>query len=235
MKPRANAELSDVPAVNQILPGSLPPSPWGLFRAWFDEACSKKLQPNPHAMYLGTCDGNARPAVRTVLCKGMDLSEKTGYVVFYTNYESDKARTLVANPRAALLFHWDALDRQARIEGPALRSPPEESDAYFRTRPLESRIGAWASDQSRPIESRERLLDQVSEVVKRFGIDPTGDNRQPLPRPPHWGGFRVWAERVELWVGGAGRIHDRARWERTLSPIADGFKPGQWTGTRLQP
>jgi len=222
-------------AAEAALPEPLPSSPWGLFKAWFDEACSKKVQPNPHAMYLGTCDSAGRPAVRTVLCKGMDLAENAGYLVFYTNYESDKGRTLSANPRAALLFHWDTLDRQVRIEGPTVRSPGAESDAYFKSRPLDSRIGAWASSQSRPISSRDLLFEQVADVITRFGVDPIGAADQEIPRPPFWGGFRVWAERVELWVGGAGRIHDRARWERSLAPAADGFRPGPWKGTRLQP
>src|SRR6185295_227981 len=132
-----------------------------------------------------------------------------GYAEFFTNYTSPKSVGLESNPRAALVFHWDALDRQVRLEGRAARSPAARSDEYFASRPWQSRIGAWASDQSKPIASRLAMTDRVSAAMKRFGLDPS--NPPPpgavvqIPRPPHWGGYRIYAERVELWVSGSGR------------------------------
>jgi pyridoxamine 5'-phosphate oxidase len=223
----------------EMLPDPLPAEPFALVRAWFDEAHARSVQPNPNAMTLATVDADGRPSARIVLCKA--LHPETGVVVFYTNYESRKGRALEANPRAALIMHWDALDRQIRIEGPVTRSPAEESDAYYNSRRWESRLGAWASKQSRPIESRDALMEQVAMQAMELGLDMTdivdneGKNLQ-IPRPPHWGGFRVWAERVELWCGGTGRVHDRAQWTRTLAERADGDAPsGDWTCTRLQP
>jgi pyridoxamine 5'-phosphate oxidase len=126
------------------------------------------------------------------------------------------------------VLHWDTLGRQVRLEGPVLASPAEESDAYFATRPLDSRIGAWASLQSSTLDARQILLDRVAETRARFPGD--------IPRPPHWGGYRLWPEAVELWVEGAYRIHDRARWERSLAS-SDGtsFRAGTWHCTRLYP
>ncbi|HZW08387.1 MAG TPA: pyridoxamine 5'-phosphate oxidase [Phycisphaerales bacterium] len=212
------------------LPDPLPAEPFSLFRAWFEEAAALGATPNPNAMTLATIDPDGRPSARIVLCKGIDAP--TGCLVFFTNYESRKGRALDANPRAATVFHWDHAERQARIEGAVQRSSPGESDAYFASRPWESRLGAWASDQSRPIASREALLRQAADKVLELGIDlgaaVRGDPVE-IPRPPHWGGYRLIADRVELWVGGAGRLHDRACWERPPGGT------GPWRGTRLQP
>ncbi len=220
------------------LPDPLPPEPMTLARAWFDRAVAEKVQPNPDAMTLATVDEQGRPSARIVLCKEIDAAR--GCAVFYTNYEGRKGRELASNPRAALLLHWDALDRQVRIEGPAVRTTPAESDAYFATRTWDRQVGAWASEQSRPIASREALMERVAETIVRLRLDPLDLMEHPerlrIPRPPHWGGFRVWGERVELWVGGSGRIHDRAEWTRTLT-ARDGFTfdAGAWSATRLQP
>jgi pyridoxamine 5'-phosphate oxidase len=219
------------------LPEPLPADPFPLFTAWFAEAHGARTQPNPNAMTLCTVDEAGRPSARTVLCKALEPDR--GALVFYTNYQSRKGRELDARPRAALLFHWDALDRQVRIEGPAARTSPAESDAYFATRPWESRIGAWSSDQSRPVASRRELRERVEAAMRRFGLDPgrppPPGAEVPVPRPPHWGGYRVFAERAELWVSGRGRIHDRAEWRRELSPGGEGFRAGPWSATRLQP
>lgn len=222
-------DQSDGPASQEHLPDQLPVDPMPLCRRWFDEACSKKVQPNPNAFTLATLDPppRSRIAARIVLCKEMDPG---GSIVFYTNYTGRKAIALDANPHAAALFHWDTLDRQIRIEGPVTKTTPAESDAYFATRPRESQIGAWASQQSRPIESREAMRGRVADAMARFGA-----GSPSIPRPPHWGGYRIWAERIELWVAGDARIHDRAAWSRTLTAAGTGFASGPWTATRLQP
>jgi len=216
------------------------------------EALQQRLQPNPNAMVLATVGPEGQPSARVVLCKEVD--PQRGYVVFYTNYRSLKGHQLAAHPRAAAVIHWDHLHRQIRLEGPVVQSPPAESDAYFASRPWQNRLGAWASDQSEPVQSRAQLKRAVEATAKRFGTpDPDSEagsaaGDQPVPRPPHWGGYRLWIEKIELWVEGAGRIHDRARWVRELSrrPAAGerrgpaesadaAFDAGPWTATRLQP
>lgn len=224
-------------APTNTLPEELPAEPWGIFKEWWDLAHAKGATLNPNAMTLATVGADGTPTARVVLCKGMDLG--AGYVVFYTNYTSRKGRALAEKPRAALVFHWDNLERQVRIEGPTVRSPEAESDAYFRTRPWESRVGAWASKQSEPLESREQLLMQVMEAMTDLGLGlrellEKGDAVE-VPRPAHWGGTRVWAERVELWLGGPGRVHDRAVWTRELKAEGSGFAGGAWKATRLNP
>jgi pyridoxamine 5'-phosphate oxidase len=215
-----------------FLPEPLPQDPIPLFAEWFCEARDRRVQPNPDAMVLATVDEHGNPAARVVLCKKLVLPP--GYVVFFTNYESPKGRALIAQQRAAVVFHWDALARQVRLEGRGVKSPAVESDEYFASRPLESRIGAWASAQSTPLASRAQLAQQVSEAAKRFGVDT--DGASTLPRPPHWGGFRLWPDALELWVEGPGRIHDRARWTRSLASIDEfSFETGPWQGTRLNP
>lgn len=222
----------------ELLPDPLPASPMGLLRAWLEEATEKGVQPNPNAMTLATVDPDGRPSARVVLCK--DLREAEGVIVFYTNYQSRKGRALAANPQASLVMHWDDLDRQARIDGPVVKSPPAESDAYFASRRWESRLGAWASEQSEPIESREALLEKVAMKAMELGLDLESivdrEGRDlVIPRPPFWGGYRVIASRVELWCGGIGRVHDRAGWSRDVAVSASGFEAGAWSTTRLQP
>lgn len=227
----------DLYRIEETLPDPLPGDPMPLAADWLAQAWARKDQPNPNAFALATADAQGRPSARIVLCKA--LHPDPGIVVFYTNYRGRKGLELDANPRAAACFHWDHADRQLRIEGPVLRSPPEESDAYFASRAIESRVGAWASEQSQPIESREDLLAKVGLTAMELGVaieDLEGGSPEvQIPRPPHWGGFRLWAERVELWVGGPGRVHDRAGWTRTLTPAQGGFTPGPWSATRLQP
>jgi pyridoxamine 5'-phosphate oxidase len=215
------------------LPEPLPSSPFGLFLAWFDEARQRQAQPNPDAMVLATADAEGRPSARIVLCKR--IVAEPGYVVFFTNFESRKGRELSRCPRAAAVFHWDALHRQVRIEGPVVRSPDAESDEYFASRALDSRIGAWASRQSEPLASRAALAAQVRAVETRFGVT-AGDKTRPVPRPPHWGGYRIWIENIELWMEGANRIHDRAMWSRDLRRARDdSFSASEWRSTRLNP
>ena len=207
------------------LPATLPDDPMPLVEEWFNGARKAKAQPNPDAMALATATPDGRPSARVVLCKKLIVSP--GYVVFFTNYDSRKGGELAANPRAAALFHWDAFGRQVRLEGPIVRSPGEESDEYFASRALDSRIGAWASLQSQPLDSRKTLLKRVAQEAARFGIH--------VPRPPHWGGYQLWPEAVELWIEGPFRVHDRARWTRTLEARGDAFGAGPWAATRLFP
>ena len=193
-----------------------PPSdPVAAFTVWMDEARQTAL-PNPNAMTLATADAAGRPSARIVLLK--DLSERGA--VFYTNRLSRKGRELAANARAALLFHWDVLDRQVRIEGEVSLVSDAESDAYFATRPRPSRIGAWASRQSEVVASRAELEAAVADVQERFAD-------QDVPRPPHWGGYCVSLERVEFWQGHRYRLHDRI----VYSPEGT----GQWRVRRLFP
>jgi pyridoxamine 5'-phosphate oxidase len=194
-------------------------------------------------MTLSTVGTGGQPTARIVLCK--DIVLPAGYLVFYTNYESRKGRELAASPRACALFHWDELQRQVRIEGFVAKSPPSESDDYFASRPWQSRVGAWASQQSRPIGTRAQLIEQLRAAGRRFDTPPVGPDARgddagedvEVPRPPHWGGYRLWAESVELWVEGPYRIHDRAQWTRTLTPVGDGhlFHASPWHVQRLQP
>jgi pyridoxamine 5'-phosphate oxidase len=215
------------------LPEPLPADPLPLFHEWFMEAVARRAQPNPDAMVVATAAGNGDPSARVLLCKRIVVD--AGYIVFFTNYQSRKGRELVARPRAAAVFHWDALHRQVRIEGPIVRSPDSESDEYFASRSLDSRIAACASEQSEPLASREALRQRVREVAERFGIAP-GATSGTVPRPPHWGGNRLWVEKMELWMEGANRVHDRAVWTRQLQPAGEhAFTGGPWRSTRLNP
>ena len=221
----------------RTLPVQLPEDPMHLADAWLREATGKAVRRNPNAMTLATVGADGQPSARIVLCKA--LVPDPGYLVFYTNYRSRKARELAENGRVVALFHWDGLGRQVRIEGMAVRSPETESDAYFATRDPGSQLGAWGSDQSRPIESREALLEQVRNRAAELGVAPDsrpGEGAGRLRRPPHWGGYRIWAHAVELWTEGRDRIHDRALWRREISPVDEhSFRVSAWDGTRLQP
>jgi pyridoxamine 5'-phosphate oxidase len=242
----------------EFLPEPLPAEPLEVVARWLAEAVAAGFGPNPNAMVLATADARGYPHARVVLCK--DLRVRPGYVTFFTNYESHKARDLSANPRAAAVMHWDRLGRQVRLEGRVVQTTAGESDAYFASRPWQSRVGAWASRQSEPVGSRAELERALQLVAQRFGVrSPLAvEATEPDPgvvigRPPHWGGYHLWIEAVELWVSGDARLHDRARWQRTLTPAppAGGartagtaragsapsgtFDPGPWQATRLQP
>ena len=186
----------------------LDPDPLRQFHLWFDEAREAGIQA-PESMALATATPDGRPAARMVLLKG---AGENGFD-FYTNYESRKGGELEANAYAALLFHWQRPGRQVRIEGRVERVPEEESEAYFRTRPLGSRLAAWASPQSRPIVDRAELERLYAEAAARF----PGED---VPRPPHWGGFRLVPDAYEFWQHAANRLHDRIGYER----VADGWK-----------
>jgi pyridoxamine 5'-phosphate oxidase len=184
--------------------------PFELFRTWYDEARETEIN-DSNAMALATADGEGRPSVRMVLLKGVD---PRGFV-FYTNQEGRKASELAANPHAALLFHWKSLRRQVRVEGSVSEVTSEESDAYFATRSRDSQLGAWASDQSRPLDARETFERRFEDMQRRF-------EGGPVPRPPHWGGYRVAPERIEFWLDRAHRLHER----RLFTRVGEGWREG---------
>lgn len=210
-----------------------PDDPLPRLREWLDAARAGGVQPNPDAAALATAGADGRPAVRTVLCRAADWER--GWLGLYTHLASAKARALDATGFAALLFHWDALGRQARIEGPVTRAPDDDADAYFATRPRGRQLAAWASAQGEPIASRAALLARFAAAAARFGALGEAD-APPVPRPPHWGGYRVWAERIELWASRPHRLHDRVAWSRALEPDgAGGYRGGPWRAVRLMP
>ncbi|WP_225781664.1 pyridoxamine 5'-phosphate oxidase [Xenophilus sp. Marseille-Q4582] len=175
--------------------------PLAQFGQWLDEALAAQV-PEPNAMTLATVGPDLRPSTRIVLVKGYDARG----VVWYTNYDSRKGQELAGNPFAALQFHWVELERVVRIEGIVQKVDEAESDAYFASRPLDSRIGAWASPQSQVIEGRSVLVANAARYSAKFLLHP--------PRPPHWGGFRLVPERWEFWQGRKSRLHDRLRYRR---------------------
>lgn len=186
--------------------------PFDQFRAWFDEWLA--LAPyDANAVALATADAGGRPSVRFVLLKGVDHG-----FVFFTNYRSRKGEELAANPQAALCFGWIALERQVRVVGPVEQVTPAESDAYFATRPVGSQWGAWASAQSTPVDSRADLEQRWADAEDRYG--------EAVPRPPHWGGYRIVPDELEFWQGRPSRLHDRFRYTRR----AEG-----WAIERLMP
>ena len=177
--------------------------PIALFRLWLQEAGAAEVN-DPEAMALATVDENGLPDVRMLLCKGVNARG----LVFYGNVESAKGHELEAHPKAAALFHWKSLRRQARFRGPVSPLTEAEADSYFATRPRQSRIGAWASQQSRPLESRAALEASVDAYAKRFGDS-------EIPRPPYWRGWRLAPVEIEFWRDGEFRLHDRVRFTRT--------------------
>src|SRR5260370_37203560 len=229
----------------ELLPDPLPAEPLVVVNRWLADSWQLRKQPNPDSMVLATVGPDGQPSARVVLCK--EIVPQPGYLVLYTNYLSHKGRQLAQNARAAAVMHWDALHRQVRVEGPVVKAPEADSDAYFASRPWQSRLGAWASAQSEPIGSRKDLHAAVTKTAQRFGTPPpdTATTQTAadilIPRPPHWGGYHLWAESVELWVEGEARIHDRARWTRSLTRRSDAngaeayLDAGPWTPTPLQP
>jgi pyridoxamine 5'-phosphate oxidase len=207
--------LDEILTQDRAMPDT-PPSadPFDLFAAWFDEA--KRTEPNdPEAMTLATATPGGRPSVRVLLLKGVDRS---GFV-FYTNLESRKSTELLANPQAAMGFHWKSLRRQVRIEGQVVAVAAAEADAYFASRPHGSQIGAWASLQSHPLDARASLERRVAEFTARY---PEGS----VPRPPYWSGFRLVPDRIEFWRDMPYRLHERLLFTRS----GDG-----WTTAWLYP
>lgn len=207
--------------------------PFTIAARWLNEA--RETEPNdPNAIALATVDAQGMPDVRMVLLKAIDPPAPDAGFVFYTNYDSAKGSQIAETGTAAFVMHWKSLRRQVRVRGTVSREDGAEADAYYASRALESRIGAWASDQSRPLGSRAALMARVAREGLRHGPNPS--------RPPFWGGFRIRPTAVEFWADGAFRLHDRFRWTRPQSStdfpsgayLIDG-PAGQWQVTRLNP
>jgi pyridoxamine 5'-phosphate oxidase len=211
--PRSRQSRRDRP----LLEAELHTDPLVQFHAWFAEAAEQGVV-QPEAMTLATVDSNTgQPSARIVLLRHLDAR---GFV-FFTNYDSRKGRELTGNPRAALVFFWEPLERQVRIEGQVEKVSASESDAYFRSRPRGSQLGAWASEQSTELASREALDTLFRELETKFAAS------REIPRPPHWGGFRVIPTRIEFWQGQPSRLHDRISYRKT--------DDGHWIRARLAP
>lgn len=199
---------------NQLTETDVDPNPIQQFRVWFDQAVTAQL-PEPNAMTLATATKAGVPSARIVLLKGID---DRGFV-FYTNYESRKGSELAENPQAVLVFLWTSLERQVRIEGQVEKVSDEETNAYFQSRPVASRLGAWVSEQSRVIPNREVLEQRFEELQATY-------QDREIPRPQHWGGYRVMPHQIEFWQGRPSRLHDRLRYR---------LQDDRWTIERLAP
>ena len=197
----------------ELLESSATKHPLEQFTLWLNDALKAEI-PEPNAMTLATVSSELRPSTRVVLIKGYDEQG----IVWFTNYDSRKGRELAGNPFAALQFHWVELERVVRIEGRVEKISDKESDTYYHSRPLASRIGAWASPQSQVIASRTQLVTQAASYMAKFGMKP--------PRPPHWGGYRLTPDRWEFWQGGVARLHDRLSYR---------LQDDAWTQERLAP
>lgn len=208
------------------LAGDPPEDPLPALAAWLREARDAGVV-EPDAATLATVDPDGRPSARIVLLRGLDVG--TGQLLFYTNRRSRKGMALAAHPYASLVLYWDSLGRQVRIDGPVSLASGAESDAYFAARHPDSRIAAAASDQSEAIDSRATLIARFDAVRERFG------SADAVPRPPHWGGYRLWIERIEFWASRPHRLHDRLAWRRSLAANGDGFRAGPWSAMRLMP
>ncbi|MEV8466275.1 pyridoxamine 5'-phosphate oxidase [Fluviibacterium sp. DFM31] len=189
--------------------------PFAISRQWLEEARKHEVN-DPDAAALATVDPEGLPNVRVVLMRGI---EDNGFV-FYTNYQSAKGQEIAATGKAAFVLHWKSLKRQIRVRGPVGQVSPEQSDAYFASRPLQSRIGAWASEQSQPLKSRASLMADVARLGLKLGPHPA--------RPPHWGGYRITPVEIEFWADGEFRLHNRFQWRREEEGSG-------WTVTRLSP
>ncbi len=212
------ADMRRVYAANDLAEANAGDCPFALFNTWIaDAAKTETLDPN--AMTLATVDTEGQPKARTVLLKG--FSKQQGWV-FYTNYASDKGKELNHNPRCSLLFWWELLERQVRIEGVVQKLSAADSDAYYTSRPRESQLGAWVSEQSQKIASRDVLTQREAELTQQYqGVE-------PLPRPEHWGGYQVIPTAIEFWQGQPSRLHDRLRFTQNLETQL-------WVRERLAP
>lgn len=214
--PLSQSERQTMQDFSSLDPATAQPTPFPLFRSWLEQAVAAQL-PEPFAMALATASADGSPSARMVLLRGYS---EHGFD-FYTNYHSRKGNELAQNPRAALVFYWAPLDMQIRIEGRVDKLSAAESDAYFRLRPLGHQLGAVASPQSRVIPDRHFLEARLAELLQKLG------GQQDVPRPPHWGGYRVIPHTIEFWRGSDNRLHDRLRYRRQ--------EDGSWEIDRLAP
>ena len=200
--------------IGELLESSASPEPWELFSSWFEIARNTKIL-EPNAMILSTVTQDGQPTSRVVLLKDFDQSG----LVFFTNYLSQKGEQLAYNPRASILFWWEPLERQIRVEGEVVKIDEEESDTYFKSRPYGSRLGAWVSEQSQKIVDRTVLEKRQIEFEKKFA-------EGNVPRPDHWGGYRLTPNKFEFWQGRSNRLHDRLLYQ---------MQQDAWTRARLAP
>jgi pyridoxamine 5'-phosphate oxidase len=211
---RSIADLRQDYRQQALLETEADPDPMVQFQRWFDQALAANLL-EPNAMTLATVDSSGQPSARIVLLKGVDAQGFT----FFTNYTGRKGQELAANPKAALVFLWGELERQVRIEGTVHQITPAESDEYFHSRPISSQLGAWASEQSQVIANRQVLEDRLAQLKEQF-------TNEEIPRPPHWGGYRLVPNAIEFWQGRTSRLHDRLLYTREASA---------WQRVRLAP
>jgi pyridoxamine 5'-phosphate oxidase len=231
--PRPFGDRAALPEMTN-LPTPPPADPVPLVADWVATVTARGVVRNPNAMALATSNAAGVPSVRMVLLKEL---APAGYAVFYTNYGSRKAAELEHRGRGAAMLYWESLGRQARFEGPVVRSPAAESDAYFASRPLRSQLSAWSSQQSRPLANPADLDAAAERAARDLGIAADGTTAtRPVPRPEFWGGYRLWFDTVELWAEGANRFHERLRYRRELDRAdAFTFRAGAWAVQRLQP
>ena len=211
-------------------------NPMKVLNDWMKEVSNDGKQPNPNCFSIATTNREGSSNARMVLCKEIDIED--GYIVFYTNYNSTKAIELDYQSECSGVFHWDNYGYQVRIKGFALKSPRDESDDYFLSRSLGSQVAAWASEQSNSIGNRQDLEKQFDATLKKFNIKQKQlmENDQKLPRPPFWGGYRIWIHEIEIWLNQNDRFHDRLLFQRDLS-LKDGryISTKGWIKKRLQP
>ena len=211
-------------------------NPLLILKEWMDEVVQSKIQPNPNSMSISTIDANGRPNSRMVLCK--EINEELGYLVFYTNYQSNKSKEIAVNNECSGLFHWDGFGYQVRVRGIIVKSPEAESDNYFATRDIGSQLSAWASHQSQIVEDRESLDNRFQQAMDKFNVKESEleSSEINIPRPEFWGGYRIWIREIELWLNQKDRFHDRLSFKRKLATTSSGFETSNdWVIKRLQP
>ena len=207
-----------------------------ILKEWMDEVVEAKIQPNPNSMSISTIDANNRPNSRMVLCK--EINEELGYLVFYTNYQSNKSKEIGVNNECSGLFHWDTFGYQVRVRGIIVKSPEAESDNYFATRDIGSQLSAWSSHQSQIVEDRESLDDHFQQAMDKFNLKDSELESSDIniPRPEFWGGYRIWIREIELWLNQKDRFHDRLLFTRKLVATTSGIEASNhWVIKRLQP
>lgn len=210
-------------------------NPLSTLQDWMEKVSDSNAQPNPNCMSVSTVDSNGLPNTRMVLCK--ELNTEEGHLTFYTNYSSIKSKELESNAKCSALFHWDKFGLQVRIRGTAIRCTDSKNDAYFSSRDLGSQIAAWASDQSKEIESLEMMDNSYQIIMDKFSIGNLENNSEKkIPRPDFWGGYEIWVEEIELWKNQKNRFHDRLKFTRNINIKNGNIDPDKkWNVIRIQP